>query len=62
MNPWMAKELAPKTGEWILVRKAVDATPFTVRYTTPFSADPQLADWRDERGKVREWMWWKGIG
>jgi len=58
----MTKESAPKTGEWILVCKSVDATPFTVRYTTPFSAAPQLADWRDERGKVREWRWWKAIG
>lgn len=60
-NPWSHKETAPKTGEWIIVCKSIGEPPFTVQYITPFSADPSLADWRDDRGKVREWSFWKAI-
>jgi len=60
INPWQEQASAPKTGEWILACIDFDM-PFTVRYITPFSADPHLADWRDERGKVRSFRYWKVI-
>lgn len=56
------KESAPLDGKWILVCKYLGGNPFTVRYITPFTADPSLADWRDEHGKVRTWRYWRPIG
>lgn len=56
---WKPKESAPKTGEWIVVIN--NSHPFTVRYFNPFPADPNLIDFRDERGKVRPFTKWQPI-
>ena len=55
---WQPKETDPKTGEWILVKTY---HPFTVRWFNPFPADESLADFRDERGKVRSFTKWTEI-
>jgi hypothetical protein len=60
-NSWQPAKTAPRNGEWILVCKQLDDAPFTVQYITPFSAAPELADWRDSRGKVRWFKYWKAI-
>ena len=57
---WKSKETAPKDGYWIVVY-LTPSTLFTVRWVTPFAAAPELADWRDERGKVRQWKEWQPI-
>ena len=59
MKMWKTKQTAPKSGNWIIVRNRVGDV-FTVCWATPFSAAPELAEWRDIRGKVREWAeWWE---
>jgi len=54
---WSSKDTAPKTGEWIVVRDGANH-PVTVRWFNPFPANKDLADWRDERGKVRIFTEW----
>ena len=59
MKMWKTKQTAPKSNGWIVVRNRVGDV-FTVRWATPFSAAPELAEWRDSRGNVREWAeWWE---
>lgn len=57
---WKPIETAPKDGTWIVVKYG-DNHPFTVRWCTPFLADPDISDWRDEHGKVRRVSVWKSI-
>ena len=57
---WQPAETAPKDGSWIVVKKD-ESCLFTVRWCTPFLNAPELADWRDERGRVRWFTMWKAV-